>query len=492
MYKVSIFNDDIETVIHSPYINGHKLESGVVSKEINKIDSFAMSFFLNSPAYSRLKPFKTLVKVFNTKNKKYEFEGRVLNPNGRMDEEGLHTYSYTCEGELGYLHDSQQRHLEYRGRPEDLFITLLDYHNGQVEEYKKFYPGQFEVTTSTDNIYIYLSAEKTTFEEIEDKILDRIGGELRVRQENGKRYLDILERIGEDKQTEIRIAKNLKSISQSVDPTEIITRFTPLGERIESEDEEATDASQARLTIESVNKGVPYIDRQDLIDEFGIIGGSKTWDDITLPNRLLSTGQKWMNEQKVALYQYELTAVDLSLIGLDIDSFIAGNSHPVINPVMGIDDNLRIVGKSIDINNPEDDKLKIGDKFKSLDEYQIDANKSAEKVIDLESTVTRQNERVKELSKASKEAQQEIQILHDIIENMDIGSIDETLDLIVQQLIVISDSINDIGYEITDLDLKIGILEDFKVYQEHLNHQQELKNDNFDQRLQALEGGTDG
>src|SRR5690625_4497936 len=145
-----------------------------------------------------------------------------------------------------------------------MFIALIDYHNNQVEDYKRIYPGQFEVTTSTDNLYVYLSAEKTTFEEIDDKILTRVGGELRIRKENGKRYLDVLERIGEDKQTEIRIAKNLKSISQDVDPTEIITRLTPLGERIESEDEEATDASQARLTIESVNNGLPYIDRPDL------------------------------------------------------------------------------------------------------------------------------------------------------------------------------------------------------------------------------------
>src|SRR5690625_3095229 len=172
MYKVSIFNNDIETVIHSPHVNEIKLVRGTIKKEINKINSFDMSFYLNNPAHGKLKPFKTLIKVLNTKNNKYEFEGRILNPNGRMESDGLHTYSYTCEGELAYLHDSQQRHLEYRGTPKGLFIALLDYHNNQVEDYKKIYPGQFEVTTSTDNLYVYLSAEKTTFEEIEDKILD--------------------------------------------------------------------------------------------------------------------------------------------------------------------------------------------------------------------------------------------------------------------------------------------------------------------------------
>src|SRR5690625_22423 len=444
MYKVSIFNDEIETVIHSPHIDGHKLESGVINKEINKIDSFEMAFYLNNPAKGKLNPFKTLVKVLNTKTNKYEFEGRVLNPNGRMDDDGLHSYSYTCEGELAYLHDSQQRHLEYRGRPEDLFITLLEYHNEQVEDYKKIYPGDFEVTTSTDNLYVYLSAEKTTFEEIEDKILGRVGGELRIRKENGKRYLDVLERIGEDKQTEIRIAKNLKSISQNVDPTEIITRLTPLGERIESEDEEATDASQARLTIEDVNNGIPYIDRPDLISEFGIIGGSKTWDDITLPSRLLSTAQNWINSQKIALYQYELTAVDLSLIGLDIDGFDVGNSHPVINPIMNIDERLRIVGKSIDINNPHDDSLKIGDKFKNLDEYQLDAIKSEKKVVELEGVVESQSKRIVAIRQELQNVDSVLEDLNNAIGDADIPALENAIDNLNQAVSNLADAVDNI------------------------------------------------
>src|SRR5690625_6930994 len=108
------------------------------------------------------------------------------------------------------------------------------------------------------------------------------------------------------------------------------------------------------MTMEEVNKGIPYIDRLYLIAKFGIQGGSIVWDDITLPERLLSAGQKWINEQKVALYQYEIDAVDLSLIELDIDNFEVGNSHPVINPVMKVDERVRIVGKKTDIYNPHE------------------------------------------------------------------------------------------------------------------------------------------
>ena len=394
MYRVTMINDGIETVIHSPHVNNLKLETGLIKKEINKVDSFDLSFYQNNPAYGKLKPFKTLINVLNTKTGIYEFEGRILGPDERMMEDGLHTYSYECEGELGYLHDSQQRHLEFRGTPKSLLETILNYHNHQVEEYKQFEVGIVDVTTSTDNIYIYLSAEKSTFEELEDKILNRVGGELRIRKENGTRYLDVLRRVGENKSTEIRIAKNLKSMSRNVDPTQIITRLTPLGTRIESEDTEATDASQARLNIESVNGGLPYLDDINLIEEFGIQGGSITWDDITIASNLKTAGLNWLANQKTVHVQYEISALDLSLIGLDIDNFDIGNSHPIINPIMGINENLRIIGKTTNINNPQDAVLKIGDKFKTLNEYQVDSNKSARKVIELEGIISNQSTRI--------------------------------------------------------------------------------------------------
>lgn len=488
MYRVTIINDNEETVIHSPYVDGVKLESGVIKKEINKIDSFEMSFYLNNPAHGKLKPFLTLIKVLNTKTGEYEFEGRVLSPVGRMDDSGLHKYSWICEGELGYLHDSQQKHREWRGTPKDLFISLLNYHNSQVEPYKQFEPGIFEVTTSTDNLYVYTSAEKTTFEEIEDKILERVGGELRIRKENGVRYLDVLERVGEDKQTEIRIAKNLKSISQSVDPTEIITRLTPLGTRIESDDLDATDASPPRLTIEEVNNGVPYIDRPDLIAEFGIQGGAIVWDEITLPENLLRAGRDWLDNQKVALYQYEIDAVDLSLIGLDIDNFEVGNSHQVINPVMNIDERLRIVGKTTDINNPQESSLKVGDKFKTLDEYQVDANRSAQKVFELEEIVEIQRKRIYEIRNEVKNVETNLKNVQQVIEKVDLEELPNALDALVQAIKDLNEAIDAIPIYDKATPQSDGLMsKEDKAKLDLITLTQNIDLDDVLQRLQALE-----
>ncbi|MCU5028584.1 lysin [Bacillus thuringiensis serovar brasilensis] len=444
MYEVTIINDGVKTIVHSPSVNELKLPSGVIKKGINLIDSFNFSFYMNNPGFHKIKPLKTLINVLNTKTGKYEFEGRVLGPSKNMDNSGLHSDSYECEGELGYLHDSVQQHLEFRGTPKELFTKILDYHNKQVEEYKSFKVGNVTVTNSTNNLYLYLSAEKDTFETIKEKLIDKLGGELQIRKVNGVRFLDYLERVGEDKKTEIRIAKNLISMSCDIDPTEIITRLTPLGARIESKNEGATDASEARLTIESVNAGKPYIDAPEGIKEFGIQGGSITWDDVTLVENLISKGKEWLKQQKTILTQYKISAVDLYLIGLDIDYFEVGNSHPVINPVMGINELLRIVGKSIDINSPQGASLTIGDELKTLNQYQSDSKKSSQKVIDLQYTVSRQVAKISSLSTSLSEAKQELQGLKEGIENADLQGI-------IKLVSGLEDSLQQIEEEIQNL-----------------------------------------
>ncbi|AJG59159.1 MULTISPECIES: phage tail spike protein [Bacillus] len=444
MYEVTIINDGVGTTIHSPSVNELKLPSGLIKKGINLIDSFNFGCYMNNPGFHKIKPLKTLINVLNTKTGKYEFEGRVLGPSKNMDNAGLHSDSYECEGEMGYLHDSVQKHLEFRGTPKELFTKILDYHNKQVEDYKRFKVGNVTVTNSTNNLYLYLSAEKDTFETIKEKLLDKLGGELQIRKVNGVRFLDCLERVGEDKKTEIRIAKNLISMSCDIDPTEIITRLTPLGTRIESKEGGATDASEARLTIESVNKGIPYLDDVEGIKEFGIQGGSITWDDVKIDTNLLSKGKDWLKNQKTILTQYKISAVDLYLIGLDIDSFEVGNSYPVINPVMGIDKQLRIVGKSLNINSPQGASLTIGDELKTLNQYQNDLKKSAQKVVDLQYTISRQNEKINSLSTSLVEAEKLLQSLNEAIENAD-------LKMIIQSVSDLKGALKQIEKEIQNL-----------------------------------------
>jgi len=415
VYKVTLINDGVETIIHHHFFNELKLELGQIKEQINVASGFTFSILPNNPGYNQIYPLKTLIKIENMQENKVVFEGRILRPTESMSSSGIFGKAFICESELGYLNDSSQRHGEYHDiTVRDFLQVIIDNHNADVADDpidKTFKVGIVDVDSSTGTLYRYLGYGKT-FDEIEDKLIDRLGGELRVRKENGVRYLDYLWSIGERKSTEIRLAKNLNSISKEVDPSSVITRLIPLGERIESDDEDATDASQARLTIESINDGKDYIIDHAMEELLGtVIVKSKSWDDITQPSILKTRGEQHLQENNRIKEQHQISALDLSIIGKDPDAFEVGNWHPVINPVMDIDDNLRIVGKTTDIINPENNDLTIGDQFKKASDYQREANKSQRKVVELENTVERQSKRLSTI-------QQELDNVDDILDQI--------------------------------------------------------------------------
>lgn len=429
MYRVTLINENIETVIHSELsIEGApRLSEGFIKEAINTINSFTFIILPNNPGYDKIFAQKTLVEVLNTKTNQLEFEGRILLPSEKMGDDGLFTKRVVCESEMGYLQDSTQRYGEYRSTPSEFFSIIIENHNRQVEEHKRFEVGLVDVTNSTDNVYRYLGYEKT-FPTLQDKLLDRLGGEIRLRKENGKRYLDWVTEIGEVKNTEIRIAKNLLSIEKEQDPTEIITRLVPLGETIDSEEEDNTEASKPRLSIASVNNGIDYIDDEEAIELFGIIEDSVIWDDVTIAENLLNKGQEFLMNNNRIRKKYILSALDLFLIGLDIDSYEVGNWYPVINPVMGIDEHLRVIEKTTDILSPYNSSLSIGDKFKTLNEYQSEMNRSTQKIVELESRVIRQSQNISALKNELQQVDQAVQQVKFELEDGDLPALEDAID----------------------------------------------------------------
>lgn len=406
MYRVSIFNDGKRIDIHQQNLSTNKLIEGKVHKTVDGIDTFEFSFYQNNKGYGQIQPLKTLIEVVNMKTYEVIFKGRVYMPTDNMDGNGLHSTSFICQSELGYLKDSVSRHVEWRGSPKDLLTSILNYHNGQVEEYKHFKLGNVEVTDPNDFQYLYLSATRSTYDEIIDKIIDRLGGELSIRYVNDVRYLDVLKRIGNHSKTVIKLAKNLRTLTRTVDATEVITRLTPLGSRIESEDENATDASEARVTIESVNGGKPYIDRQDLFQYYGIRGGSVTWDDVTEPKNLLSKAKDYVAKMQPVKTQYDLSAYDLYTIGKAPEEFKIGYDYHVMNPVMNLDNFLRCIELNIDIITPQESSMTVGDKLSTIYDYQWITQNMKQQISDLSYGFVSQAKRISDVRNSYRELSQ--------------------------------------------------------------------------------------
>ena len=88
MYKVTLINNGEETIIHHPRFNNKKVIDASIKQGINVANTFSFTIFPDNPGYHLIRPFKTLVEVYNTQTNKLEFDGRILMPAESMSEDG--------------------------------------------------------------------------------------------------------------------------------------------------------------------------------------------------------------------------------------------------------------------------------------------------------------------------------------------------------------------------------------------------------------------
>ena len=445
MYEVKIINDSNETIINAVSTSSEAPRiTGQCKFGINTIDSFSFTMLPNNQGYNSLKDLKTLVEIKNIKTNEIKFKGRVLIQTPNMSSSGLLSKSVICESELGYLMDSVQEYGEYHNITVRGFLELIiNNHNKQVSVDKYFTVGIVDVVDNNDSLYRYLSYDKT-LDTIKDKLIDRLGGELRVRHKNGVRYLDYIQTIGEKKDTEIVLAKNLVTIEQERDPSDVITRLIPLGAKLED--------SEERLTVASINNGVNYIDDEEAIAEFGIIVDTVTFDDVNIVENLLNKGKDYLKENNKIKKKHKINALDLSLIGLDVDSFEVGNTYRVINPLMKIDEDLRVIEKTLDINSPQSSSLSIGDKFEDIKDYQLDNMATAREVKSVKETV---QTTVNALNSVSVELNNTVEILNNTNENM--GNLNEVVKANVDATNAIANTLVSINNKLDKLTRRINM-----------------------------------
>ncbi len=371
MYTVTITNGTEKTTIHSDNLD--RISGGKVVKAINAVDSFTFTIYPDNAGYNKLKPLTTAVTVMDDSTGKDIFIGRVLKCPDSMDEQGLICKSVTCEGRLGWLYDSVQPYAEYKMvGVRTVLASFISRHNVQVGDDKHISVGQ--VTVTADNNYTYSVNWVSTMDAISEQLVGKFGGEIQLRDQDGKVYIDYLEHIGHGTDTKIELAVNLKTISREVDETSVITRLYPLGAK-------ATD-SEKRLTIGSVNNGKDYIEDSALVAKYGIISGTQTWDDVTQASILKTKAIAYLKNANKAKTQYKITAVDLSTIDMNFEQFELGCWYRIVNPLMGIDEDLRIIGITINLDSPEQSELTFGDKFETMTGFMTAKTKSLQTAID--------------------------------------------------------------------------------------------------------------
>lgn len=394
MYDVTITNGNVQRTIHDhrSYSDAQKLPEGSIIDAVNSISSFSFTIYPNNAGYDSINAYTTLVKVRNTKKSRDEFIGRVLQVNPEMDSDGMMFKTVICEDRLGYLQDSVQpfkatQHYDgdaNRSGLEEFIDVLLENHNSQVETYKKIYRGTVTVNpfVTSDEVTKGLNWE-TTFDAIKSKLIGSFGGYIRLRESEGLLYLDYLATVGETRSTVIKIGKNMQSVSKEIDPSAIITRLIPLGAKLTTTDENGNEVqSEARLTIESVNDNKNYIESESYAETFGIKYGTVIFENVTEPANLLAKGTAWLTANNSLIVSHNVEALDLSLLGLDIDDFVLYDSYKVENLAIGVNDVLQIVKKTTDIVSPHESSFEMGDIYKRLSDELINQGANLENVLE--------------------------------------------------------------------------------------------------------------
>lgn len=366
MYKITISSGTTERILHEPdTLSRNRLSSGKFSEEVNQIPSFSFTIPVSNPCYTdELNDRKDTVTIVNTITGETEFEGVLLTHSGSMSSGGKLEKSAVCEGFLGYLCDSIQPYHHYENHTIVEFLTaVLDRHNALMPEKKRIYLGSCDF--SGDNTNSKTTAYRSTLEEIRINLIERVGGEMRIRKADGKLVLDFLTKCGTKSDTRIELAKNMKSLEVKTDSTNIITRLIPLGCQLDNGE------TAERLDITSVNDGKMYIDDEAAIEKYGIIVGTAEFDNITLPENLLTAGRKYLENNNRIRKAYEAQVLDLSLIDSGYESIRCGNTYPFFNDFMGLDEELRVMKRTVDIYKPYSPAVEIGDKAERITDVSV-------------------------------------------------------------------------------------------------------------------------
>lgn len=425
-------------ILHNPRGFDNKLSAGKIKQTINEIWSFEFSIPYRHQYYSDINFIVGLVEVINLVDGEREFLGRVLSTTGEMGTGGHFAKTFICEDLLGYLHDTAQKFVKYKNEGARRFLgDVINYHNLNTEEHKRFWVRKVTVESGSDVPFRY-TAYDSTFETIKTYMLERMGGYITLEVNDEGMFIDWLEEVGEYVDSPIQLGKNIKSAKRELNPEGLITRLVPVGadkdDSTGREEETGQYVTRERVTIESVNNGIRYLEDSELVREFGIIQKSVDWTEISDPSILKSRGQQYLDNQKLAVASWSVDTVELYLIDKRFKKYKVGNTHPIDNPPLAGAEKLQIIEKEIDILNPQAVSLKIGSSGQSLSVYQLqqqEAKKSMQRQFENEAAARRKAQA--ELEATQKELEKVQNQLKDQIELVDKENNKSTLENSLKQ-----------------------------------------------------------
>ena len=337
----------------------------VYQQELNKAGKVTFTLLPTSYAYDSVAKLITPVTVI--RDGEEIFFGRVLS----VEKDFYNRKAVVCEGALAFLNDVILQPFEFTDASADCVKNYIKYilarYNAGVESWKHIECGNITVTDSNNYLYRHKDTYANAYDVLTDHTIEStLGGYLSIRRDGGVTYLDYTAQSGEQSVQYIEYGKNLLDLTEHATAEDVFTVLIPLGK-----DETET------VTIETVNDGKYYIESAEGIAKYGKIWAVKTYDGITTPEALLRTARAGLAVGVQESVSLELSAVDLSSIGIDTNAFRCGDYVPVYSAPHGISTYFVCNKTMLALDAPEDSTYQMGATQAGLIDRQLGFIKSS-------------------------------------------------------------------------------------------------------------------
>lgn len=347
--------------------------------EMGKAGSVEFKIPTTNPITSELIPLRTKIRV--EVDGEELFDGRVLSKSRNF----FNMKKVTCEGKLAYLVDSEQKGEKYVGNTHDFFRRIIENHNRRVEAEKQFSVGtigienrEIVVAGQSDEIedletgkfdYRQIAINgvtdnwRTSFDYIDECLIQYCGGYLRTRNVNGTAYIDLVKDYGNTSIQEIEFGVNLLDLTEETSVDGIFTVLIPLGDE--------------NLDISSVNNGSDELVDTVGVARYGRIVKTHVFSGVNNAETLLEDGKRFLANQDNIPSTFSVRAIDFHFIDPDVKPIHCGDKVHVNSPPHGVCEYMTCTRIEYDLENPENTVYTFGVPHQTLTErYRKDKKKT--------------------------------------------------------------------------------------------------------------------
>ena len=374
-----IYIDD--TLVHRSDIPDENYQLVGITLDVEMGKSPSLKFTI-PPSHPKKSLLKNFLSRFTVK------EDELVLAEGRLFDSRQDIYNqveWQAEGSLSYLTDSYVPAIKVEETIKALFTRYVNEHNSRVEDYKKFTVGQITIDNAdTEKVKVDNDGYRYTADAIQNDLIDSYGGYLRTRYENGVRYLDYLKDYGHKTTQTIEYKKNLIDFALEVNPEDVFTYLIPTGD--------------SNLKINNVNNGKDYIEVEGAKAKWGNKYLLKSFSGISDASTLLKEAKQYIKNHYEELPEsLEITAIDLKLLGVNVESIHVGDVVRVTSTPNGVDKDYTCSAISYNLSQFGKTKYTLGKpKQDFTKKYNQKSSSTSSAINDTNSSLGRTNGRLSE------------------------------------------------------------------------------------------------